>query len=306
MNDSSVAPASLPSIRQYLVSRILGIVVLSFAVFSAAAYFIVVRPAQDEIARAEMGRAAEQVEGRVLALVGQIERVLLTAQQLGRTGGLVRIDRPQEFAALMIPFLKTREQISEILFADAQGRSLQIAPEARGGWLVRVTDAGKLPGRQYWIHFNGDGGYVGEEWVDTKYDARSRPWFQGAVQLPQDDAIHWTEPYVFFGRNDVGITASMRWNERNTGARQVIGLDVQLLDLSRETSRITIGTHGRAAILTDDGRILGVPRHPLIVTEDDIKSRLLKSPREAGFLAHAAALEQWIGRRPSGGAGCFF
>ena len=69
MNDASATPASLPSIRQYLVSRIVGIVVFSFAVFSAAAYFIVVRPAQDELARVDMDGAASQVEGDIRALV---------------------------------------------------------------------------------------------------------------------------------------------------------------------------------------------------------------------------------------------
>ena len=44
--------------------------------FFAAAYFLVVRPAQESLARAEMGRAADKVESDISALVGQIERVV--------------------------------------------------------------------------------------------------------------------------------------------------------------------------------------------------------------------------------------
>lgn len=54
---SAPQPASLPSIRQYLLSLIVGDVNLSFALVFAASYFRVVRAAQESFVRAEMGRA---------------------------------------------------------------------------------------------------------------------------------------------------------------------------------------------------------------------------------------------------------
>src|SRR5262249_4369794 len=58
--------------------------------------------------------------------------------------------------------------------------------------------------------------------------------------------------------------------------------------------KITVGKRGRTAILAPDGRVLGVPHHVLIRSEDDIRARLLKMPREAGFLIHGAAFDQWV------------
>src|SRR5690348_8461011 len=48
LNESATRRA-LPSIRRYLLSRILGILLVSFLVFVGTAYLIVVRPVQEEL-----------------------------------------------------------------------------------------------------------------------------------------------------------------------------------------------------------------------------------------------------------------
>jgi len=299
------APTSLPSIQRYLLARIVAIVLFSFGVFAAAAYFVVLRPAQDALARVEMSRGADDVGGDIRALVGQIERVLSTARDWGRSG-LVRIDAPQELAALLIPILQSRPQISAVLLADDRGRSLQFERGERDGWLLRSSDAARLRGRQHVIRLNHEGGYVGEEWTAVDYDARTRPWFAGAAALPDEAAIHWTAPYAFFTRGDVGITASMRWTDRNSGRRMTVAIDVLLLDLSRFTSLLKVGENGRVAVLDAEGRVVGAPRHPLLRTDADIAARLFKAPRESGFTAVAAAMDKWqADGRPEGQASFF-
>jgi PAS domain S-box-containing protein len=291
--ESQSAIASLPSVRRYLLTRIVGIVVFSFILFGFATWLIVLRPAQDELARVEMDRAASQVESQIRSLIEQIERVLATSRDWGRQG-LARVDRPQDIAALTIPVMRSRPQISQVLLANARGQAIHFIAE-RGGWLLREIDPDQLGRRQHWIHLNAEGGYLREEWVEQDaYDPRTRPWFQGALRLKEDDGIHWTDPYMFFGSKEPGITAAMRWTDRNSGEQMVVAMDVRLLDLSRYTGKVTVGVQGRAAILSSDGRLLGLPRHPQIVTDDDIKQRVLKTPAEAGLLVHAGAYQQWL------------
>jgi two-component system sensor histidine kinase/response regulator len=286
------APAALPSLRQYLLARIVGIVVFSFVVFGAAAWFIVLRPAQDELARVEMDRAATQVESDIRSLISQIERMLVTSRDWARDG-MLRIDRPQDVAAIMIPVLRTRPQMSQFILANARGQSLQIG-ELDGGWVVRASDPDRLGASQHWTYLDRNGSFLREEWVQReKFDARTRPWFRGAAALADDKEIHWTEPYLFFFEKAPGITTAMRFADRNSGELMVLGIDVLLTDLSRYTSRVEVGTNGRAAILTTDGRVIGVPRHPLIRTDEDIRQRLLKTLPEAGFSMLAAAFTRW-------------
>ncbi|HZQ74123.1 MAG TPA: PAS domain S-box protein [Burkholderiales bacterium] len=290
MNGS--ANKRLPSIRRYLLSRILGILLVSFLVFVGTAYLVVVRPAQEELARLEMSRVATEVEGDISALINQMERVLGTGREWGRSG-LLHLDQPQDFAALMIPIVRIRPQMSAVLLADERGRGLQLnrAPE---GWVVRETDVAKLGPQQHFMQFNDDAGYVGEKWVTTGYDARTRPWYKGALELKNDDEVFWTAPYSFFARQDVGMTAAMRWTDRNSGERWVIGFDVLLLDLSRFTSKIEVGTHGRAAVLSADGKLVGLPRAKVNRSASELEAQLFKTPGEAGLPILAAAYDEWI------------
>src|SRR5579859_3195444 len=285
-------PRALPSIRRYLLSRILGILLVSFLVFVGTAYLVVVRPVQEELARLEMGRVATEVEGDISALINQMERVLGTGREWGRSG-LLHLDQPQEFAALMIPIMRIRPQVSAVLLADEGGRGLQLnrAPE---GWTVRETDVAKFGAQQHFMEFNDDAGYVGEKWATTGYDARTRPWYKGALGLDSDTEVYWTAPYSFFARQDVGMTAAMRWTDRNSGGRWVIGFDVLLLDLSRFTSKIEVGLHGRATILSADGKVVGLPRASVNRSAAELEAQLFKMPREAGLPVLAAAYDQWI------------
>jgi PAS domain S-box-containing protein len=252
----------------------------------------VVRPAQDELARAEMALAAEKVEGEVRALTDQIERVLRTVRDWGRNGQL-QLAAPGEFSTLLIPLLRSRPQISSVLIANQRGQAALFGRDEKGGWLLRLVDYDKLGARQHWLRMNAEGGYLGEEWATVDFDARTRPWYLGASKLSGDDDIFWTDPYVFLTGKEPGISAGMRWTDRNTGVAHVAAFDVRLIDLSRQTTRLAVGTHGRVALLSSDGRLLGVPRHPRVASDDDIRARLLKTPEEAGFAYHATALRQW-------------
>jgi len=282
----------LPSLRRYLVARIVGIVVFSFLVLAIAAWLVVLRPAQDELARVEMSRASQEVEGDIRALADQIERLLSTTRDWGRTGR-IRVGAPNDFASLMIPVLRNRPQVSTVLLANEQGQAVLFGRGAGGGWLVRVIDYQKLGAQQHWTHLDPEGGFVREEWLNRDYDPRARPWFQGGNGLSVEDGIHWTEPYLFFTSKEPGISAAMRWTDRNSGARHVIAFDVLLADLSKFTTRVVVGENGHAAVLTADGKLLGLPQHPVIRNDDDLKSRVLKTPREAGFLMLAGAWDAW-------------
>ena len=293
------------SIRQYLLLRIVALVLLTVLGFAVIAYALVLRPAQEELARLEMTRAAAEVESDVSALIAQIERVLGTCREWGKSD-LYRLDHLQGFAAMMIPILDLRPQISAILLADGRGRSLQLNRDRGGGWLIRETDVQRLGTRQRHVTLNAAGAFKGEKFVDSGFDPRTRPWFTGAMALKSDDDVHWTAPYEFFGRSDVGMSASMRWTDRASGSPKIIMFDILLADLSKFTAKVKVGAHGRAAILSEDGRMLGLPRDLRERRAQELEKALLKTPHEGGFPVFAAAYDQWMADgRPQSDIGSF-
>ena len=104
-----------------------------------------------------------------------------------------------------------------------------------------------IRGQQLWIVRDEGGSYLREEWRKRDYDTLKRPWFMGAMALASDEDVHWTEPYQFFTTKDVGVTASMRWTDRNDGRRFVAksGRQAWLLEVRSGAE------HGLRAIQAD-------------------------------------------------------
>ena len=256
------------SVRTQLLLGIAGVVMLTVLLFAAAVWRLILLPAEDELAKRDMRHAATAASSQVRGLVEGLDRIIETTRQWGRSGQLYIGDH-EEFNRLVLPLIGNRPEINAALFASEDGQEVLLLRTERG-WDNRLTDVAKSPAAQRWVHWDRGGGFLGEETRSGDYDPRRRPWFTGAISLPSDDGIFWTEPYVFYTTRALGVTASARWTDRNTGKRHVIGFDVALSDLSRLTRTLGVGEVGRAAILSEDGRLLGMPRHPAIRTEVDV------------------------------------
>jgi len=61
---------------------------------------------------------------------------------------------------------------------------------------------------------------------ERRFDARTRPWFQGAMALASDDDIFWTDPYEHFHRKEAGLTTAKRWTNPHGGAKLVVSVDL--------------------------------------------------------------------------------
>ncbi|WP_088967738.1 response regulator [Vogesella sp. LIG4] len=289
-----------------MLKRILSIVILAFVIFAGATYFVVIRPAQNELARTAMARASELVENDVRRLFGHAEQQLISMRDWGRSG-MLQINAPQHFADLFIPILKAHRQISAAIYADGQGRYMEINPDPdqSSGWIVRVADIPGHGAKQHWIHYDNTGNFVRDEWLDRLYDARTRPWYKEAQATPPGQ-IHWTDPYPFFARKDVGITAATRWADSKTGETHVVAFDVLLLDLTRFTSQLQVGSNGSAALLTANGKLLAAPRAAHKQPDGNLMGHLFKTPQEAGSIPLAAALDWWhAAGAPTSHAGFF-
>ncbi|MCW5604019.1 MAG: PAS domain S-box protein, partial [Burkholderiales bacterium] len=289
--ESSGGTRQPPSIRRALLERFIVLIVLASFVFSAALYFLVIKPSADEVGAGQMLRAAQLVEGKIGAVVEQVERVALTARDWGMSGEFDIAD-VRGFNRLFMPVLENDPQLTTAILADDRGRELLLFQMPDGEWHNRVTDIMSWGTRKRLIRWRGLDDLIDEQWVEQDYDPRLRPWHAGAMGLAGERDVFWTEPYMFFTSKEPGITVATRWRGQ-PGATYVFALDAKLIDISRFTTALRVSEHGRTALLTNDGRIVGVPGHSGIETDDDIKRVVMKTPVEAGFGEYALALTRW-------------
>lgn len=226
------------SIRQALVIRSLLLVILVLAIFSGSVYMLLMGPAIDRLAEAQMGQSAEQLEARVRRLLKSVEITLNTSRSWGEQGEIDH-DRLLRFNEFFFAVIGNHPEISSVIFAHESGREILLLQSPDGKWKNRISDPERLGRRTYWITWSQDRRIESIEMRELDYDARKRPWFQAAMAAERDGEIAWTEPYIFFTTKEPGITAATRWRAAD-GSRYVMGHDVKLLDLSHFLSLIHI------------------------------------------------------------------
>jgi signal transduction histidine kinase/ActR/RegA family two-component response regulator len=281
----------IPSLRRALILRFIALIVLAFTAFAVGIYFAIVRPVTQDIAAGEMSRTTALLEAELKDLVGQTERVVRTAREWGAAAGVDLFDVPT-FNRIFVPVLNNRPLATAVYVADSKGRQVLLERLPGGEWSNRLADVESWGPRRRHLFWRNAADTPREQWVHADYDPRVRPWFIGARALARESDTYWTDPYFFYDTLEPGITVSMKWSDPRCGGICVVGFDVRLSNLSRYIASIKTGGSGRTALLTDEGKIVGIAT-PAIVGDENITKAILKSPAEAGASRTAEALKRW-------------
>jgi adenylate cyclase len=162
--------------------------------------------------------------------------------------------------------------------------SLQVANARGDGFLIIRLDSGRIRNRvvsreawgtrTLWFDLDQEGRPMSPEWREVDYEPRSRSWYVGLKGLA-DAEVFWTEPYLFFTTKELGITASVKWQDR--GLEHVFAIDVLLTAISDFTRRETtqLSKRSQTAVYTQDWRVVGLPRHKNFQDQESIRRALL-------------------------------
>ncbi|MBK7415174.1 MAG: hypothetical protein IPJ38_08785 [Dechloromonas sp.] len=177
------------------------LMLLALAVFGAGSYRLIVRPTVDDLARAQMGLVSEQLEARLSRLLQTVEVTLRSSRGWGVNGDLdhTPITRFNEF---FFPIIAHHDEISSVVFAHESGREILLLLNNDGTWVNRISNPLEWGKTTYWLTWNKERQLEKVEVRELDYDARQRPWFAGAMGLVDDQAIHWTTPYIFTPRRN--------------------------------------------------------------------------------------------------------
>jgi two-component system, cell cycle sensor histidine kinase and response regulator CckA len=132
-------------------------------------------------------------------------------------------------------------------------------------------------------------GKVGEE-TDSQdtYDPRERPWYIKALRAK---AIVWTDPYIFFTSRKPGITVAGPLLEAPDRLKAIVGVDIEIDQLSTFMGQLRIGKHGRALMLNNNADVVAFPDLDKIAASDphgDGSLRLVRIDELSDGLSRAA------------------
>jgi len=291
------------SIYQSLLGNLaLVIVVLSGAIMGLT--FIGSRATVERLSGVILRETIGQTEGELRHFFEPVIRDLGVMRAWGESGLLDRGDAAA-MNRLLVPLLRADPQLSAVMVADERGCE-HIVFHFGDAWSSRQTRRDVWGDRSAWLEWTDARPEPVASWRASDYDPRRRPWYQGAVSARSGAAspasaseiVYWTEPYTFYTAAAPGMTAAMAFLGRDGRAR-VVGVDVLLTDVSAFTTSLRAGAHGQVIVLTDEGRVIGLP-HDLRHRDAAAQLQaLLKRPEELDAPVLAEATRALSSRPPA-------
>ena len=165
--------------------------------------------------------------------------------------------------------LQLNKQFSGIYYANVSGDFLMVMKNKRGYLTKIITTNSKS--REV-LKIQND---ITMKKIDStidkndNYDPRVRPWYILAVKSKK---LIWTEPYVFFTSKKPGITTATPIYQNDGKLKGVVGVDIEIDELSNFISNLKISTNGKVFIMDKSLKMLSFP----VLTKEKTKPRLLK------------------------------
>ncbi|OYU44001.1 MAG: hypothetical protein CFE44_15295 [Burkholderiales bacterium PBB4] len=276
-----------------LVLRLCMLVMLSLGVFAYGGYRLIVQPAINELALSQMSGMAQTVQSKLESSFSGVETSLKTARSWGiQTQAKPSAEFLPQFNEAFLPVLQQQPDISAIVFSDETGREIFLVRTANGNLVTRLSDPARRGRTMDWLTWDVSGKLVSRDIRMIDYDARTRPWFKGAMAQTSTQGLFWTDPYVFFTTQEPGFTGAIFWTG-NDGKRYMIAHDVPILGLSQFTSRLKLAERGVVSLLDETGVLLAAPRQERGSPSDNLHDGLLHHAQDSGNSVLRAGYKHW-------------
>ncbi|WP_058315523.1 ATP-binding protein [Cognatishimia activa] len=183
-------------------------------------------------------------------ITDQAQRVLTT--------GLVGTTDRETMERYFFELVQTEPQIAGVNFGDEEGNFVYVMKsDGPGPYRTKfiTIENGVRHVDFIWRDENYQAVAFSNDPLDT-YDARTRPWYLKASDL---ERRIWTNPYIFFSSQQPGITVAAPVIFERDGLQGVVGVDIEISDISGFLSDLRVSDSGAAMILGEDGSLLAHP-----------------------------------------------
>jgi len=271
------------------LKRNITIGLIALQVITVAVILLVFRFATENVLKEQastmMRNAAQESMQHTRGFLRPANRTVLSATDLLSSGALA--SGALNIRAYFLSKLSNNPEFVGIYLADPNGGFHYVSRQkSDNGTLYREKriffNSGEKQTEIVWFDENFK--QIGEtEIISDEYNALTRPWYKVAIQ---NDSIVWTDPYQFFTSKETGITisAAIRHNDSTIKGDEtisgVLGVDVELTDISDFLAKLNLGNEGLAAILDPESNLIAISDDS--VRYDLNATNLLPSQSEKG------------------------
>ncbi|MBB95035.1 MAG: histidine kinase [Rhodobacteraceae bacterium] len=179
---------------------------------------------------------------------------------------IVRREERDLLEGLLFQQLRSAPQFAGAYYGDEMGNFVYVKRDGESTYLTKIIDITQTP-KTTLIQRGEDFAVLGQKPdPEDTYDPRVRPWYTAAKS---DMASIWTDPYIFFTSRSPGITAATPVVSYAGDVQGVIGVDIEIKELSNFLAQLRIGRNGAAFIVNRNGDVIAHPNPALLTTTGD-------------------------------------
>ena len=148
--------------------------------------------------------------------------------------------------------------------------------KTEGGFRTKIIMHGEMGRQVILIWRDSSFNEIGREFTpEDTYDPRKRPWYKQAVET---GVIGWTAPYIFYTSKQPGVTVSgpSYWDDGTI--KGIVGVDIDLNELSSFIGRLRVGKTGQAFIFNEKEDVIASKNLSEHIVQDE-KTTSLRLPK---------------------------
>ena len=219
-------------------------------------YFYTLR---SELSSLTQQRAQEVVLQSIAATEDYFKPAEITVEagQLLLSDHILGLDNPDPLERYFFGQLRLRPFLAGLYVGNAAGEFFYVMrsnEKVEGGTRTKVIRNGPLSREVELTWRRPDYAIVkSEQDPADNYDPRARGWYRSAVERR---GRVWTEPYIFFTSRKPGITLAYAIIGKDGAVEAVLGVDIELSEISRLLGR-TSPLRGKSVyISTSEGKVI--------------------------------------------------
>lgn len=181
---------------------------------------------------------------------------------------IVRREEREHLEGLLFQQLRSAPQFAGAYYGDEYGNFVYVKRDGPERFLTKIVDV-DVGAAKRTLFIQRDESFTANGWYfdpDDTYDPRARPWYKEAKQTL---GSIWTDPYIFFTAQSPGITAATPVLGVQEKVQGVVGVDIEIKELSNFLSQLRVGQNGAAFILNRNGDVIAHPNPDLLTTRSD-------------------------------------
>ncbi|MEM7074036.1 MAG: cache domain-containing protein [Pseudomonadota bacterium] len=184
------------------------------------------------------------------------------------TNQIVRREERDHLEGLLFQQLRSAPQFAGAYYGDEDGNFVYVKRNGDQAYLTKIVDVDVGAAERTLFIERGDDFADAGRYFDAEdtYDPRARPWYKAAKA---QRASIWTDPYIFFTSQSPGITAATPVVGYQNVVQGVVGVDIEIKELSSFLSQLRIGKNGAAFILNRNGDVIAHPNPDLLTTQGE-------------------------------------